>query len=291
MSALVLVFALPTAALTESEVIDEVNRIGKEGVTGNIFVWFLCAVAFLKVSQKIDSFMSSIGVNVGNTGGSMPAEAMIAVRSIGTMSRAVGGNGFSSGKNGGASTGTNAFKGGLSGIVSRGVTGDAVKNANGSKNSGIGGMAYSTSLSKGGGFANKVIGSIANGNIDTMGNISGDGASEALMSYMGYTALGENSEDVPYFNSVEIGGGRITGNEITSENPEGIAFAMYSADKYSAPEGEYTTVTSSDGVNWYKQYAENTIIQKPYTHDDGHIERGERIEKRMPKAPPRKDRQ
>lgn len=37
----------------------------------------------LKVSQKIDSFMSSLGINVGHTGGSMLAEAMIAMRGIG----------------------------------------------------------------------------------------------------------------------------------------------------------------------------------------------------------------
>lgn len=50
---------VPAFALTESEVQDQVNAVGKEVVTGNLFVWFLCAIAFLKVSQKIDSFMSS----------------------------------------------------------------------------------------------------------------------------------------------------------------------------------------------------------------------------------------
>ena len=45
--------AIPAFALTESEVQDQVDAIGKEAVTGNIFVWFLCAIAFLKVSQKL----------------------------------------------------------------------------------------------------------------------------------------------------------------------------------------------------------------------------------------------
>ena len=67
---------VPAFALTESEVQDQVNAVGKEVVTGNLFVWFLCAIAFLKVSQKIDSFMSSLGINVGHTGGSMLAEAI-----------------------------------------------------------------------------------------------------------------------------------------------------------------------------------------------------------------------
>lgn len=41
-------------AITESDV----EAIGKETAAGNIFIWFLCAIAFLKISQKIDSFMN-----------------------------------------------------------------------------------------------------------------------------------------------------------------------------------------------------------------------------------------
>ena len=81
---LVGIFSVSAFALTENEVQEEVSRIGREGVTGNIFVWFLCAVAFLKVSQKIDSFMSSLGINVGHTGGSMLAEVLISAKSIGS---------------------------------------------------------------------------------------------------------------------------------------------------------------------------------------------------------------
>lgn len=66
---------------------------------------------------------------------------------------------------------------------------------------------------------------------------------------------------------------------------------MYSADKYSAPEGNYSTVTAADGTAWYKQYAENTIVQKPFVHSDGYVDRGDTVEKRIPKAPKRKDRQ
>ena len=71
---------VPAFALTESEVQDQVNAVGKEVVTGNLFVWFLCAIAFLKVSQKVDSCMSPLGNNVGHTGGPMLAEAMTAMR-------------------------------------------------------------------------------------------------------------------------------------------------------------------------------------------------------------------
>ena len=46
---------LPVFAVTEAEVQAQVAAVGREAVTGNVFIWFLCAVAFLKVSQKIMS--------------------------------------------------------------------------------------------------------------------------------------------------------------------------------------------------------------------------------------------
>ena len=52
--------AVPAAALTEDEVQQQIAAEGSAAVTGNIFIWFLCAIAFLKVSQKVDSFMSSL---------------------------------------------------------------------------------------------------------------------------------------------------------------------------------------------------------------------------------------
>lgn len=76
-------FPVFAAELTEAEVEQAVANQGKEAVTGNIFIWFLCAIAFLKVSQKIDSFMASLGINVGNTGGNMMAELLIAGKESG----------------------------------------------------------------------------------------------------------------------------------------------------------------------------------------------------------------
>ena len=88
--ALVLVMSTNAFAISESDVESAVSASGKEAVSGNVLVWFLCAIAFLKVSQKIDSFLSSLGLNVGHTGGSMLSEAMIAMRAINTATSAVG---------------------------------------------------------------------------------------------------------------------------------------------------------------------------------------------------------
>ena len=282
---------VPAFALTESEVQDQVNAIGKEGVTGNVFVWFLCAIAFLKVSQKIDSFMSSLGINVGHTGGSMLAEAMIAMRGASIAKSFAGRGGGGGGGSGGGSGGGNTFlKGGLSGVVSRKVTNNAISNANGTKSGGLGGMAFNSSLGKGGGFANSIIGRIATGSISSTGSISGEGAADSLMSYMGYTALGPDAEDVPSFSNVDIGGGHIFATEMSDEHPEGIAMGMYHTDQYMPPDGEYTTVTTADGASWYKQYATDTVERTPYKAEDGSVAYNESIVKKLPRAPQRKDR-
>ena len=284
---------VPVFALTESDVEAQVDAIGKDGVTGNILVWFLCAVAFLKVSQKIDSFMSSLGINVGHTGGSLMTEALVAARGIGIGKSILGmGKGFFGGghSRGGSSSNTSFFKGGLAGMVSRKINNNAVQNANGNKFGGLGGKAFRSSMAKGGSFANRIIGSIAVGNIGSMGIISGSNAGDALMSYMGYTALGDSASDIPSFSDVEMGGGRILATEISAEHPDGIAMGMYAADQYDKPDTHYETVTTADGETWYKQYAVDTIEQHPFKAPEGYIDRGETIVKKLPRAPKRKDR-
>lgn len=285
-------FAVPAFAVTEDEVQQQVNAIGREGVTGNVFIWFLCAIGFLKISQKIDSFMSSLGINVGHTGGSMLAEAMIAAKGIASVKSfggGHGGGGSRSDSSSGGVAGSGTLKGGLAGVVSRSFHHGAVKNATDSGGGGLGGKAFASSMSKGGGFANRVIGTVATGNISTTGSMTGEKASAALSSYLGYTALGEDAEDVPTYSNVEIGGGRIMATETSSEHPEGIAIGMYHADQYMAPSGDYSTVTAADGTTWYKQYAADVVERKPYKAPDGNIAYNESIVKKLPDPPKRKD--
>ena len=154
----------PVLAVTEAEVEAQVAEIGKEGVAGNVLIWFLCAVAFLKISQKIDSFMSALGINVGHTGGSLMSEVLIVARGLAaarsiTSSRGSGGaGGFGGSGSGGGSGGGNAggaggpnggggngsrgnaggggfgggppggfFSGGLAGIIGRSITQRAIQ--------------------------------------------------------------------------------------------------------------------------------------------------------------------
>ncbi|MCI9169365.1 MAG: hypothetical protein HFF42_00275 [Lawsonibacter sp.] len=508
---LISVLCVPAFALTESEVEAQVAASGKEAVTGNVLIWFLCAVAFLKVSQKIDSFMATLGVNVGRTGGSMLAEAMIAMRAV-TM--VVGhGHGGGAGRTGSA-TGSSAagksgssgmsgfFKGGLIGMAGRHITNSAVRTAttqtsavhtaqnqvqqaaassasavqtaadahiNSEVHAGnstihtenstptgvppqpnviqtggeagaqaatlenappvtpmpggmppqdgviftgneppasmpaedpapqpisappesipadpatqvvdtppesspadftpppkgviltggestvhapqtenifaggtegtvhventavtgngqhtqthtervqtahtpasservqthrflvgagtqpsLGGMVFSHSLASGGSFANDVIGTVARGEV--AGSITGDMAAQSLASYMGYTAPGIESRENPVYSDVEIGRGRITGVETGAGTSEGLSFAMYHVEQYTAPAGEYTKVVTADGTQWYKQYAQDAVERKPYKAPDDTVAYHERIIKKLPDPPKRKDR-
>ncbi len=325
-----LMFCHPVLAVSESEVQARVADVGKETVAGNVLIWFLCAIAFLKVSQKIDSFMSSLGVNVGHTGGSMMAEAVIAARGI-TEVKNFSSRGFRGGHGGKANSsngpgGSGGFlSGGLSGIVSRNVAENARKSVTApafktSRNSygtggngqgadlsrsssgsarngtalhglGIGGRMYASSVSKGGDFANNVIGTVAAGSRGTAGSITGERAVEALHSYLGNTALGPGAANIPQFSNVEIGGGRITGTEISEEHPGGIDFGMYHSAQYARPDGEYSTVQTKDGESWYKQYATDKVDKSPYMAPDGSIAYKESIIKRLPPPPVRKDKQ
>ena len=367
------VLVTPAFAVTEAEVEAQVAAVGKETVTGNVLIWFLCAIAFLKVSQKIDSFMASLGVNVGHTGGSMMAEAMIAMRGIGAVTGGFSRGGSRSSGNSGSSAGSGGFfKGGLAGMVSRRVTNDAVKTATSTTSAvqraateaavqrktsvgeqitrsahtdshasatqtashdaqvkasqttaqerkitssktvsghqhtsvpssaskaapsfrgiGVGGAVFAKSLLSGGTFANDVIGQVARGDIRSTGSITGELAAQSLQSYMGLTALGGWAKDLPTFSDVEIGGGRITGIETAPDSSEGLAFGMYHADQYTAPQGDYTTVHSADGTRWYKQYAQDAVERKPYKAPDGTVAYQENIVKKLPDPPRRKDR-
>lgn len=538
--ALVVVMSTSAFAISESDVESAVSASGKEAVSGNVLVWFLCAIAFLKVSQKIDSFLSSLGLNVGHTGGSMLSEAMIAMRAINTATSAVGsalgsrsrhGSAPASGKSGGGSAAAAGFfSGGLVGMASRKIASDAVRTATTEKNivqpqqaestvsrthassdthSGsqtaseqqrqntsqldqnqqtvssravnseqreksqqalhesqhsvdtsqihqdtqtaqeqqfhaalhtedqqashlafqseqgefvgsvvqsdefeasseearteqsqvmqsalqqeqigvtqreqaqhtqqdtqtatfrqvesqsrqhtaqsdkqffsvrnglskttiaertvqaqerpgrflhsrtmsaapasapasevsaarpapipsaptqfhsFGGTLFAKSLYQGGAFANDVIGTVAKGDCRTTGSITGETATRSLLSYMGLAALGEHATNIPRYQDVEIGGGRITGREFTPEHPGGIDFCMYHADQYAKPKGDYSKIYSADDAAWYKQYAADTVERKPYQTEDGKIAYHEKIVQKLPNPPQRKDR-
>ena len=77
---LVLLYCPAALALTEDEAAAAVNAQGKDAVSGNLFLWLLCAIAFLKVSTKLDGILHSLGIGVSRSPGSMLSEALLAFR-------------------------------------------------------------------------------------------------------------------------------------------------------------------------------------------------------------------
>ena len=353
-------------AIDESEVESAITAAGEEAVAGNLFIWFLCAVAFLKIRQKIDSFMSSLGVNVGRTGGSMLGELLIAGRALGAAAKTTGGavgNIFNrSHSSTSAQAAGQAFTGGGNGLIgiAKRAAGNAAASSTTNRGTGlgsvIGGAMFASSMNSGGKFATDVVGAVATGNISSVGSMKGEKAAQALTSYLGYgsgnvsapghvqsptsdvadgTTVGSapnmNSEmlgaqafegaDIitpdggstaaaayvgqphqategqssvpqqpPTFRDVEIGGGRITGYETFVDSGEERQFAMYNANQYMAPTGEYETVQTADGESWYKQYAQPVVEKTPYKESSGKIRYHEQIVDQMPQVPKRKDR-
>lgn len=293
-------------AITEADVQSAVESSSKEEVSGSTFIWFLCAIAFMKVSQKIDSFMNSLGISVGRTGGSLMAEAMIAGRAIGSAFQ-IGGKFAGFGRGNSIGNGSNPAGGmGLFGGIGRRMTNGATnsitqKNSSRGLMASIGRKLYQNSVGKGGSFATGVISSVARGEINKMGSISGSNGKEAMESYFGYKALINEVDNgsisgadisggnIPSFSDIEMGGGRITGIETSAENPNGIQFAMYDSEKYTKPDGKFETVTAVDNSKWYKQYATSAVEKTPYMAPEGKIRYNEKIVQRIPKAPMRKD--
>ena len=271
-------------AVTEAEV----EAVGKDAAAGNLFIWFLCAVAFLKISQKIDSFLSGLGINVGNTGGSMMAELMLAARGLSSIKSVSGGSFFrqNSYQGANASSASSIMTGGLAGAVGRQFTQKAMGAMTGQASNPISRRAFESSLKKGGDFANSVTGAVAQGNLNYTGSMKGPQAAQALSSYLGQTGVA----NAPSYSNVEIGGGRIMGTETSVSYPNGTSFGMYNADQYMAPQGYYETVTAANNSTWYKQYASDSVDRIPYMTSEGKIAYRESIIQKLPDMPKRKDR-
>ncbi len=82
----------------------------------------------------------------------------------------------------------------------------------------------------------------------------------------------------------------IRGWESTGADAEPTEFAMYSADQYLEPTGNFTVEGAGDGSKWYKQTPEDTVKKTPYYNEKGEVRYHETIEKHLPQIPRRKDR-
>lgn len=181
--------AFPVLAVSESDVQNAVASQGKETVSGNLFVWFLCAIAFLKVSTKIDSILQAMGLGVGRAPGSLLAEAFMALRGLHAGIAVMTGKVPAPSSKLGSNTSPSPLSGGLAGAVSQKLETDTAQTMSGVRDggftSGLGASLYKSTLGQDGEFASRVIGSVATG--QTAGFIQGEAASEAMQGYFAGT--------------------------------------------------------------------------------------------------------
>ena len=85
---------------------------------GNIFLWFFCALALLKIAQKCDSYLAAMGLSVAQTGSSMGMEMLMAARTLTGFAK--GGGNAASVFGGAAKAGTGAATGAAGGAASSG---------------------------------------------------------------------------------------------------------------------------------------------------------------------------
>ena len=285
---LVLLIALLSTsaiAVDESEVESAIAASGQDAVAGNLFIWFLCAVSFLKISQKIDSFMTSLGINVGRTGGSMMAEMLIAGRALGGAAKATGGaigNIFNRGHSNTTNQATGqAFTGGGGGMI--GVAKRAVGNAAAASatntavglGSVVGGAMFGSSLNNGGKFATDVVGAVATGNISRVGSITGAKAAQALTSYLGYGATAGNGTGAPS-SKLAMNADSITsaaGESLTSPGTDIPVSRDMGGDDVITAEGGATAAAAAyaDEVESSVQDQQAPIPQQPPTFRDVEI--------------------
>ena len=285
---LVLLMALLSTsafAVDESEVESAIAASGQDAVAGNLFIWFLCAVSFLKISQKIDSFMTSLGINVGRTGGSMMAEMLIAGRALGGAAKATGGaignifnRGHSNTNNQATGQAFTGGGGGMIGVAKRAVGNAAAASATNTAvglGSVVGGAMFGSSLNNGGKFATDVVGAVATGNISRVGSITGAKAAQALTSYLGYGATAGNGTGAPSsklaMNADSIPSA--AGESLTSPGTDISVSRDMGGDDVITAEGGATAAAAAyaDEVESSVQDQQAPIPQQPPTFRDVEI--------------------
>ena len=221
---------------------------------GSIFLWLFCALAFLKCAQRFDSYLSSIGLNVAQTGSSMAMEMMMAARvlsGVGGGPRSAGSVFRGSGVAGSSATSTAA--GVASGFANRFKGNSYVRDAvvNGGTRMGAGGSigfvgrAFGGIAARNGAtLSGESISSVASRPSAVSGSIGGEIADRSLKNYM--PQLGNRQ-----LKNTQIGGGRISTTSVGADGKQ-TSVEMFNASQFEKPAGPHAMLTASDGSQWYQ---------------------------------------
>ncbi len=246
------------------------NHLGDymSGPNSNFMIWALLIVAMEKGAQRMDSYMKSIIGNVAITGGGILDDLVATAGAVKSLIKG------SSGHVGGLATKSSATTtagtfGSFAESVGRkfspssfaadaagtGGVRQSSSSAAGAVARGLAGVAFASSLNKGGNFATSVISRIAHGSgSKDYGTMTGETASKSFSHF--FTASSVSPSNM---NNTTIGNG-VAATRVGSDTN----IRYFDANKFRAPDvGTYTMAKGADGSDWYKQEFKDTDTNKP----------------------------
>ena len=220
---------------------------------GSIFLWLFCALAFLKCAQRFDSYLSSIGLNVAQTGSSMAMEMMMAARVLSGVGGGKAAGSVFRGSSAAGSSATSTAAGVASGFANRFKGNSYVRDAvvNGGTRMGAGGSigfvgrAFGGIAARNGAtLSGESISSVASRPSAVSGSIGGEIADRSLKNYM--PQLGNRQ-----LKNTQISGGRISTTSVGADGKQ-TSVEMFNASQFEKPAGPHAMLTASDGSQWYQ---------------------------------------
>ena len=220
---------------------------------GSIFLWLFCALAFLKCAQRFDSYLSSIGLNVAQTGSSMAMEMMMAARVLSGVGGGKAAGSVFRGSGAAGSSATSTAAGVASGFANRFKGNSYVRDAvvNGGTRMGAGGSigfvgrAFGGIAARNGAtLSGESISSVASRPSAVSGSIGGEIADRSLKNYM--PQLGNRQ-----LKNTQISGGRISTTSVGADGKQ-TSVEMFNASQFEKPAGPHAMLTASDGSQWYQ---------------------------------------
>ena len=224
---------------------------------GSIFLWLFCALAFLKCAQRFDSYLSSMGLSVAQTGSSMGMEMLMAARVVGGFGGGIrtAGGVFRGAGNAASAAGqtASAATGFAAGFANRFRPNSYVRDAvvSGGTRMGVGGSVGFVGRAFGGIAARngavltgESIASVASRPAAVSGSIGGEIADRSLQNFMPQLS-GHTLTDT------QISGGRISATAVGADGKE-TSVEMFNAAQFEKPEAPHALVTASDGSQWYQ---------------------------------------
>ena len=237
---------------------------------GSIFLWFFCALAFLKTAQRFDSYLASLGLNVAQTGSSMGMGG-----SVGFVGRAFGGM---AARNGAVLTGDSiASVASRPENVSGSIAGDIADRSLANYMPQLGGHTLSDTQITGGHISTSATDAAGNANSVELFNAAQyekpDVPHSVVTASDGSTwyqmASGEGNGafyDAPTFTGSAdeasavasafpgVDGGtmlRTVDDGVMEATSDGGSALWYNSAYYDEPDAPHEVVTAANGVDWY----------------------------------------